>query len=160
MTKIVLWVSDLDAQTAFYCALLGIEVGVRSDGFVELNSKDNSVLLHELPIEYRAALPLVAQLAAQTDVAIKPVFQVADVEAARKLVAGSLATFADIVVTYGNSTYLDVVDPEGNVIQIEQKFQVGNQLAKQLRESLINQEGRPNQRLEEAQDTIPEAVGV
>lgn len=122
MTKIVLWVSDMDAQIAFYSALLGLEVGARSEGFFELNSKDNAVLLHELPAEYRSALPLTAQLAAQTDVAIKPVFRVADVEAARKLVAGSLATFADHVVIYGSSKYLDVVDPEGNVIQIEQNL--------------------------------------
>lgn len=122
MTKIVLWVSDMDAQIAFYSALLGLEVGARSEGFVELTSKDNSLLLHELPAEYRVAVPLTAQSTAQTDVAIKPVFLVADVEAARKLVAGSLATFADQAVTYGSSKYLDVVDPEGNVIQIEQKL--------------------------------------
>lgn len=122
MTKIVLWVSDMDAQVAFYCSLLGLEESSRSEGFVELTSEYNAVLIHVLPDEYRAALPLTAQLAAQTDVAIKPVFRVADVEAARNLAEGSLATFAEEVVTYGSSKFLDVVDPEGNVIQIEQRF--------------------------------------
>ena len=120
MTKIVLWVSDLDAQTAFYSALLGLEVGARSEGFVELISEDNAVLLHELPDEYRAAVPLTAQLVAQTEVSIKPVFRVADLEAARDRFQGTLATTSEQAVTYGSSMYLDVVDPEGNVIQLEQ----------------------------------------
>ena len=120
MTKIVLWVSDLDAQTAFYSALLGLEVGARSEGFVELISEVNAVLLHELPDEYRAAVPLTAQLVAQTEVSIKPVFRVADLEAARDLIQGTLATISEQAVTYGSSMYLDVVDPEGNVIQLEQ----------------------------------------
>ena len=120
MTKIVLWVSDMDAQTAFYSALLGLEVGAHSEGFVELTSEDNAVLLHELPDEYRAAVPLAAQLPAQTQVAIKPVLRVDDLEAARELIQGTLATISEQAVTYGSSMYLDLVDPEGNVIQIEQ----------------------------------------
>ena len=120
MTKIVLWVSDMDAQTAFYANLLALEVRSRAAGFIELVSESNAVLLHELPIEYRSNVPLVNQLPAQTEVAIKPVFRVADIAAARKRIAGNLATTAGQTVSYGSFAYLDVVDPEGNVIQLEQ----------------------------------------
>lgn len=121
MTKIVLWVSDMDAQFAFYKSLLNLDVESQSDGFASLVNASNSVLLHELPIEYRANAPLTAQLAVQEEVAIKPVFFVADLEAARDRVRGSFATFPRDVLTHGSSKFLDVVDPEGNVIQLEQR---------------------------------------
>jgi catechol 2,3-dioxygenase-like lactoylglutathione lyase family enzyme len=122
MSKVVLWVSDLDSQMSFYANLLGLAVDMRDEGFAELSSAVNSVLLHELPIEYRAAVPLIEQLPAQDEVAIKPVFLVEDTEAARDRVKHSLATFPRDEVIHGAAKYLDVVDPEGNVIQLEQRF--------------------------------------
>ena len=120
MSKIVLWVSDLDAQINFYSNLLDAKVGVRNEGFAELSSSDNCVLLHELPVQYRVDLPLTESLPAQDEVAIKPVFSVDDLETARARVNGSLASFPRDVLAHGNAKYLDVVDPEGNVIQLEQ----------------------------------------
>ncbi len=122
MTKIVLWVSDLDAQIAFYSNLLELELVGQESGFAYLLGEANAVMLHELPSEYRANLPLTAQLPAQTEVAIKPVFQVADLDAARDRLAGTLASAAAETFTHGQSSYLDVVDPEGNVIQLEQRL--------------------------------------
>lgn len=120
MTKIVLWVSDLDAHMAFYTSLLKLVVGDSAPGFVELRSEVNSVLLHELPVEYRASVPLTKQLQAREEVAIKPVFFVDDLEAARERIQETLATITEQAVSYGSSKYQDVVDPEGNVIQLEQ----------------------------------------
>lgn len=122
MTKIVLWVSDLDAQIAFYSNLLELELVGQESGFAYLLGEANAVMLHELPSEYRANLPLTAQLPAQTEVAIKPVFQVADLDAARERLVGTLATAAADAFTHGRSSYLDVIDPEGNVIQLEQRL--------------------------------------
>lgn len=122
MTKIVLWVSDLDAQIAFYSSLLELELVGRESGFAELTGQGNSVMLHELPLEYRATVPLIDQLPAQTEVAIKPVFQVDDLDTARDRLAGTLASAAAETFTHGQSSYLDVVDPEGNVIQLEQRL--------------------------------------
>lgn len=121
MTKIVLWVSDIDAQAAFYSKLLGLKQVIREPGFAEVSSESNSVLLHELPEEYRADVPLTAQLTAQQEVAIKPVFVVPNTAAARENINGTLGAVLGSEKTYGASTYLDVVDPEGNVIQIEQR---------------------------------------
>jgi catechol 2,3-dioxygenase-like lactoylglutathione lyase family enzyme len=121
MTKIVLWVSDMDAQIAFYSRLLSLDVAARESAFTELSSESSSVLLHQLPDEYRAIVPLTAQLTPQHDVAIKPVFIVANLASARESVVGTLGSVNGGENTYGDSTYLDVVDPEGNVIQIEQR---------------------------------------
>lgn len=121
MTKIVLWVSDLDAQIEFYSNLLEIELVNRAQDFAELAGPFNSVLLHEPPVEYRASVPLRVQLAAQVEVAIKPVFLVEDLERARASVRRSLASFPRDEIAHGDSRFLDVVDPEGNVIQLEEK---------------------------------------
>ena len=121
MSKIVLWVSDLPAQTEFYLALFDGAVSNASREFAQVSGSGNSVLLHLLPEDYRHETPLTAQLPKQSEVAIKPVFEVDDIPAAIKRTAHTLATFADQSATYGDFIYLDVVDPEGNVIQLQQR---------------------------------------
>jgi catechol 2,3-dioxygenase-like lactoylglutathione lyase family enzyme len=84
MSKIVLWVSDLAAQVRFYRELLDGEVRNESAEFAEVYSEYNSVLLHLLPADYRIETPLTKQAPAQTEVAIKPLFEAwIDVAAAR-----------------------------------------------------------------------------
>ena len=122
MTKIVLWVSDLDAQIAFYSNLLELELVGQESGFAYLLGEANAVMLHELPSEYRASVPLRVQQPAQAEVAIKPVFVVDDLDTARERLSGTLGTAAAEAFTHGQSSYLDVVDPEGNVIQLEQRL--------------------------------------
>ncbi|MDE2386607.1 MAG: hypothetical protein KGL77_02790 [Actinomycetales bacterium] len=121
MSKIVLWVSDLDAQVDFYSRLFDVAHAYSDAGFAEVTDGTNSVLLHQLPAEYAAATPLTAQLSAQDEVAIKPVFTIANIEDAHVRTADSFATFADKTAVYGDFTYRDVVDPEGNVIQLQQR---------------------------------------
>ncbi len=119
MRKVVLWASDLAAQINFYSLLFDVAPGFVGDGFAEVSSELNSVLLHVLPEEYRAVTPLTAQLTHQTEVAIKPVFTVNDLATAEKRIAGTLGTFSAGTISYGNFIYQDVVDPEGNVIQLQ-----------------------------------------
>lgn len=120
MSKIVLWVSDLAAQTEFYRALFEGAVSNASAEFAEVSGGDNSVLLHLLPEEYRYETPLTAQLPKQSEVAIKPVFTTDDLAAAKQRTAHTFASFAEGSATYAGFTYQDVVDPEGNVIQLQQ----------------------------------------
>jgi catechol 2,3-dioxygenase-like lactoylglutathione lyase family enzyme len=122
MSKVVLWVSDMDAQIGFYSSLLELQIGERQSGFVELQSEANSVLLHQLSEEYSAAVPLTSQLRPQTEVAVKPIFLVSDLAQARARVEGTFATYSPSEINHGHSRFLDLVDPEGNVIQIEQRI--------------------------------------
>jgi predicted enzyme related to lactoylglutathione lyase len=121
MSKIVLWVSDLNAQVDFYSRLFDVAHAYRDAGFAEVTDGENSVLLHQLPADYAAPTPLTAQLAVQDEVAIKPVFTVANIQDAHARTAETLATFADKTASHGEFTYRDVVDPEGNVIQLQQR---------------------------------------
>ncbi len=122
MSKVVIWVSDIEAQTLFYSALFGVVVPIPDAGFVEVADSGNSVLLHLLPPQYAAKTPLTEQLPAQDEVALKPVFTVDSLEAALSRTKQTLATFGSNVSTYGAFQYQDVIDPEGNVIQLQQRI--------------------------------------
>ena len=118
MGTIVLWVSDINRQANFYSALLDAPITNESDEFCTVGDNRNSVLLHLLPAQYRITNSGLAP--AQEEVAIKPVFTVASIEAAIACTASHEIRTAAEVKTYGKVTYLDCIDPEGNVIQISE----------------------------------------
>ena len=116
MSTIVLWVSDINRQAKFYSALLDAPIASESDEFCEVGDDRNSVLLHLLPAQFR--VPSSGLAPAQEEVAIKPVFTVASIEAAIACTDSHEIRKAAEVKTYGKVSYLDCIDPEGNVIQI------------------------------------------
>jgi predicted enzyme related to lactoylglutathione lyase len=120
VSKVVLWASDLQAQISFYSALFNVKVDPDGSDFQEVSDSNNSVLLHRLPHQFAAPTPLKAQLPAIEEAAIKPVFTVDSLESARLRTQFSYASFSDSVHTYGDFRYQDVVDPEGNVIQLQE----------------------------------------
>lgn len=119
MSTIVLWVSDINRQANFYSALLEAPKVDQSAEFCALRNEKNSVLLHLLSEKYRVETG--SLIPAQQEVAIKPVFEVASIEAATARAAlHNIRTLGD-VKTYGDVSYLDCIDPEGNVIQISER---------------------------------------
>ena len=121
MSKIVLWASDVRNQAVFYSRLFDVEVPQIEANFASVSDGMNSVLLHGLPAEYASETSLTSPLAAQDDVAIKPVFTVSSIDAAVSRIAGTLAVIDPQRARYESYEYQDVIDPEGNRIQIQQK---------------------------------------
>ncbi len=121
MSTIVLWVSDLEAQSDFYASLFDVDAPTVQGDFVSISSDLNTVLLHLLPSQYAAQTPLTSQLAANEEVAIKPVLTVDSIDAAMSRTSHTLASFGSNLGQYGGFSYLDVIDPEGNIIQIQQR---------------------------------------
>jgi catechol 2,3-dioxygenase-like lactoylglutathione lyase family enzyme len=121
LSTIVLWVSDLEAQSTFYASLFDVETPKAEGDFAAVESDLNTVLLHRLPSEYAAQTPLTSQLGVSEEAAIKPVFTVDSIETARARTSHTFASFRENLGQYGEYKYLDVIDPEGNVIQIQQK---------------------------------------
>jgi predicted enzyme related to lactoylglutathione lyase len=116
MSTIVLWVSDINRQAKFYSALLDAPITSESNEFCKVGNEKNSVLLHLLPEQYRtdgSALAL-----AQEEVAIKPVFEVASIDEAIARATAYEIRVSGNVARYGEASYQDCIDPEGNVIQI------------------------------------------
>jgi hypothetical protein len=80
----------------------------------------NSVLLHGLPTEYASETSLTTPLPVQDDVAIKPVFTVSSIDEAVIRIASTLAVIDPQRSLYESYEYQDLIDPEGNRIQIQQ----------------------------------------
>ena len=118
MSRIVLWVSDINHQADFYSALFDTTPQSTSAEFSEISDGANTVLLHALPEQYRTPA---ADVVVQDEVAIKPIFAVTSIEQAQSRVARFNVTYGSEKNTYGDITYLDCIDPEGNVIQLSER---------------------------------------
>jgi predicted enzyme related to lactoylglutathione lyase len=115
MSEVVLWVDDLAGASAFYSSLLKLQLKVDAPGYRQLASADNLMHLHEVPPEYRSDS---GEYATREDAAIKPVFVVESIEAAKTAVADVLRVGKSF--EHDGAVMLDVIDPEGNVIQLKQ----------------------------------------
>jgi predicted enzyme related to lactoylglutathione lyase len=122
MSKIVLWVSDLNHQAEFYAALLAAPISSDGPEFAEVSDGQNSVLIHLLSEQYRALIPAGEVADVREEAAIKPVFTVSDIEGARSRVEKYGIRFGSEKNIYGDIVYLDCIDPEGNVIQLSQQI--------------------------------------
>lgn len=119
MSAIVLWVSDINRQANFYSALLDAPITDKSEEFCAVGHERNTVFLHLLPERYRVSSD--GLVPAQEQVAIKPVFEVESIhEAIARATALELRVSGN-VAKYGEVSYQDCLDPEGNVIQISQR---------------------------------------
>lgn len=121
MTKIVLWVDDLDSAEQFYKCLLSAESTDKSSSFVRVFTADNEVLLHLVPEEYRDNKNGLAQV--RESAAMKPIFSVNNIDVARVSVAGLAGTVfgSETEQSYTGVTYCDGYDTEGNVFQLSEK---------------------------------------
>ena len=117
MTSIVLWVSNIDRQANFYSALLAAPIRDKSDEFCIVGDETNEVLLHLLPEKYRVSSSDL--LPAQEEVAIKPIFEVASIDESFARARAYEIRALGSVAQYGEASYQDCIDPEGNVIQLK-----------------------------------------
>ena len=119
MSTTVLFVEGLARSANFYAALLGGEPLDQSATFVRVVSDSSEVLIHQIP----GATPD-ASYPTREDAAMKPVYFVASIDAARSAVVnlGGRAYDESTVATYGKVNYCDAVDPEGNVFQLAERL--------------------------------------
>ena len=122
MSRIVLWVSDINHQADFYSALFDTTPKSSTSEFSEISDGHNSVLLHALPEQYRTSVNAGEVAQAREEAAIKPVFIVNDIDSARSRVEKFGVSFGSEKNVYGDLAYLDCIDPEGNVIQLSQRI--------------------------------------
>jgi predicted enzyme related to lactoylglutathione lyase len=119
MSTTVLFVDDLTRGTNFYAALLSADLYDQSETFVRVSSDASEVMLHKI-----AGSTPATKYSPREDAAMKPVYFVASIEAARSAVTnlGGRVYDASTVATYGNVNYCDALDPEGNVIQLAERL--------------------------------------
>jgi catechol 2,3-dioxygenase-like lactoylglutathione lyase family enzyme len=113
LSQIILFVHDAARMQAFY-AQLGLVVvdGDADDGFVRMRDPAGGAVLalHFTKVIGPPSGPRV-------DTALKPCFQVDDVDVARAALTGYGATMRD-VHRWNTIAFCDGVDPEGNIFQV------------------------------------------
>lgn len=119
MSTTVVFVENLARCANFYAALLGADLHDQSETFVRVTSDASEVLIHKIP----GTVPD-ETYAPRESVAMKPVYVVGSIDAARSAAAqlGGRVYDASTVATYGNVNYCDAVDPEGNIIQLAERL--------------------------------------
>ena len=121
MTTIVLWADRFEESRDFYRLLLSATLSDESADFVNITGSTGSVLLHRVPAEWASDTSLPAEVREENP--IKPVFQVTSIAQVRSDIEHCSGELFDSSreQTYGEITYCDGVDPDGNVVQVFEK---------------------------------------
>lgn len=121
MTKVVLWVDELESAEQFYKLLLSADSTDKSEAFVRVYSAENEVLLHLVPEEHRERKSDLVQV--RENAAMKPVFSVINIGLARASVSDQAGKVfgPETEQTYAGVAYCDGYDTEGNVFQLSEK---------------------------------------
>ena len=112
MTRVVIWVSDLDRSVSFYSDLFENSTVYHAEGFASVGNAENEVLLHVVPEQYKGDVSI------GEENPIKPVFRIQSLEEARQIAVKHAVEFKKDSVTHGSTEYLDGKDPDGHVIQV------------------------------------------
>lgn len=118
VSRIILFVDDIDAMSAFYGGVLGLDkVPGAEEGFVCFSAGGCDICLHSLPEVYRSNG---GEYPRREDTYVKFVFRSDDVERDRKCLIDNGLRMNEIV-RYGEIDLCDGADPEGNIFQISSR---------------------------------------
>jgi catechol 2,3-dioxygenase-like lactoylglutathione lyase family enzyme len=115
----VIYAKDMDRVAAFYSAVLGLQPADRDEKHVVLESRGFQLVILRIPRKIASTIEVAVPPVRRSDAAIKPVFFVPSIVAARTSAAscGGALNPADKEWSFDGFTVCDGLDPEGNVIQ-------------------------------------------
>ncbi len=118
MASLVIFSIDVDRMVAFYASLLGARRIDERTGDVRLRSERDEVLIHSVPAAVARTVQVSTPPEPREHAAIKPVFEVASLDVALERVRGGGGVVTSRSFTHEGLARHDVIDPEGNVIQL------------------------------------------
>ena len=116
----MIYVQRLDLMRAFYVTCLGLEVVDQDDTTAMLRNQEWTVHLVTVPAAIAASIERSDPPRRRAETPLKPVFDVAGIEALRERIAelGGELDPPERRRSFGGVLRLDALDPEGNVIQL------------------------------------------
>jgi extradiol dioxygenase family protein len=118
VSRLILFVDDIDRMSSFYGGILGLTRSPgESDEFVCFVGGGCEICLHSLPQQYRSDG---GEYPKREDTYVKFVFRSDDVERDRKYLVENGLRMNEII-RYGDIDLCDGADPEGNVFQISSR---------------------------------------
>jgi predicted enzyme related to lactoylglutathione lyase len=118
MAALVIFTVDVRRLAGFYEAVLGAEPLGEPSGDIRLVNDRDEVLIHSIPQKMAKTIEITTPPTPREATPIKPVFTIDSLEAALLRVAATGGTVTDRTFTMGGLTRHDVLDPDGNVIQL------------------------------------------
>ena len=118
MSSLVLFSVDVSRLAAFYEAVLSAKLNLEPSGDIRLLSDREEVLVHSVPAEIAKTIEVRTPPEPRDRSAMKPVFDVESLEAAMEQVNAKGGVVTARTFSIDGLTRHDVIDPDGNVIQL------------------------------------------
>jgi predicted enzyme related to lactoylglutathione lyase len=121
MSSLVIFSVNVPRLAAFYEAVLGAKPHLEPSGDIRLSGDHEEVLVHSIPAKIAKTIEVRTPPEPREGSAIKPAFDVESLEAALEQVNAKGGMVTARTFSIGGLTRHDVIDPDGNVIQLRSR---------------------------------------
>jgi predicted enzyme related to lactoylglutathione lyase len=118
MNSLILFAVNPDRLASFYSNLLSLEIQRHEAASLSMEGGGASLLFLQIPAEIARDIPVQTPPMAREESAIKPAFDVMNLARAIEAVTAGGGVITPRNFISAGSVCLDVLDPEGNVIQL------------------------------------------
>jgi len=118
---LVVFSVDVPRCAAFYEKVIGLQAQPEVAGDIRLTGKGEEVLVHSVPKSIAKNIEITVPPAPREYSALKPIFDVASLDVALDLVGEMGGVVTDRTFSLDGLTRHDVLDPDGNVIQLRSR---------------------------------------
>ena len=121
MGNLVIFAQDVNKVAAFYQAVIGLSPSPRegdSKKDLRLAKGSEEILIHSIPAHIARTFTVQSPPTPRDDCAMKPIFDVQSLTESLEQVPIKGGVVTDMTFTLDGLTRRDVLDPEGNVIQL------------------------------------------
>jgi predicted enzyme related to lactoylglutathione lyase len=121
MSALVIFSVDVRRLGTFYERVLGLEPSVEESGDIRLRGEQEELLIHSIPKRVANDIGLRVPPEPREECAVKPVFNVDSLEDSLDAVKVNGGGLTRRSFTVDGLTRHDVVDPDGNIIQLRSR---------------------------------------
>jgi len=121
MSALVIFSVDVRRLGTFYERVLGLEPSVEESGDIRLRGEQEELLIHSIPERVANDIALRVPPEPREECAVKPVFNVDSLEDSLDAVKVNGGGLTRRSFTLDGLTRHDVVDPDGNIIQLRSR---------------------------------------
>jgi len=118
MSALVIFTVDVRRLAAFYEAVLEVRPTLEPSGDIRLRAEREEILIHTIPAKIAKGIEIRTPPQPRDGAAIKPAFDVESLEVSLDAVTANHGVVTGRSFTLDGLTRHDVLDPDGNVIQL------------------------------------------
>ena len=118
MGALVIFTTNVPRLAQFYESVLAAEQTLESSGDIRVRNEHDEVLVHAARAGSVFSASATGSSSPRANAALKPVFEVASLADALAQVEHAGGSVTDFTFRIDGSTRHDVVDPDGNVVQL------------------------------------------